>query len=354
MTHSDIPTIARLVVSAAAAIALGLGTVRLVWEAAHALALVVLAITLAAALAPVVARLDRRMSRTLAVVMVYGAVAMLLAALAWYVLPRLGRELQDLTSRAPEIGTRLEQQLRQILPGTVEFRQVWSSATQPVIGMLQGIPGHVASFLFDVLVVIFLSIYFLIASAGIHRFMVSLFPQQRRRRASMILCRLAHAMGGYFRGVAIDAAIIGALTWGMLSIIGVEFAAPLAALSALGEFVPYVGPFAAALPAIALGTLHSVEQGIIVAGGYFILQQIESHVVTPNVMHSQTAIQPATVIVALTVGFSVGGLLGAITAIPIFAAARVLILHEIAPMVRRAARLKRRQIGASQGEARGD
>lgn len=344
------PTTLRLVVSAAAAIALGLGTVRLVWEAAHALALVVLAITLAAALAPLAGRLDRRMPRTLAVIVVYGAVAVILALLAWSVVPRLGRELQELARRAPDIGSNLEQQLRQILPGNVQFPEMLSSATQQLIGTLQRVPGVVASFLFDVLVVIFLSIYFLIASAGIHRFMVSLFSQHRRRRASMVLCRMAHAMGGYFRGVAIDAAIIGALTWGMLSIIGVEFAAPLAALSALGEFVPYIGPVLAALPAIALGTLQSVQQGVLVAAGYFVLQQIESHIVTPNVMHSQTAIQPATVIVALTVGFSVGGLLGAITAIPIFAAGRVLILHEIAPIVRRAARRTRRHQSDASGE----
>lgn len=349
MTRSaDIPGPTRLVVSAAVAIALGLGTVRLVWEAAHALALVVLAITLAAALAPLAGRLDQRMPRTLAVIVVYGAVAVILALLAWYVVPRLGRELQELARRAPSIGSSLEQQLRQILPGNVQLPEMLWSATQQLSGTLQRIPGQVASFLFDVLVVVFLSIYFLIASAGIHRFIVSLFSPHRRRRASLVLCRMAHAMGGYFRGVAIDAAIIGALTWGMLSVIGIEFAAPLAALSALGEFVPYIGPLLAALPAIALGTLQSVQQGVMVAAGYFILQQIESHIVTPNVMHSQTAIQPATVIVALTVGFSVGGLLGAITAIPIFAAGRVVILHEIAPMVRRAARRSREPIDASE------
>jgi hypothetical protein len=67
-----------------------------------------------------------------------------------------------------------------------------------------------------------------------------------------------------------------------------------------------------------------------------VLQQIESHIVTPKVMRSQTLSRPATVIVALITGHAVGGLLGAIAAIPVFAAARVLLLlHVVAPEPRR-------------------
>jgi predicted PurR-regulated permease PerM len=149
-------------------------------------------------------------------------------------------------------------------------------------------------------------------------------------------------MGGYFRGVAIDAAIIGMLTWTLLSVIGLPFALPLAVLAATGEFVPYIGPVVAAVPAVATGLLHSTQQGLLVALTYVVIQQIEGHVVTPLVMRSQTRIHPAAVMVALTTGYTIGGLLGALAAIPMFAAIRVLLRHVIIPAVRRRAGRSRR------------
>ena len=56
---------------------------------------------------------------------------------------------------------------------------------------------------------------------------------------------------------------------------------------------------------------------------------------TPIIMHSQTHISAALVIVALAMGYTAGGVLGAITAIPAFAAARVIVAHVIAPALRR-------------------
>ena len=112
---------------------------------------------------------------------------------------------------------------------------------------------------------------------------------------------------------------------------------PVRVLGAEVADVPYIGPVLAAIPAIAVGALHSIQRAIVVALSYLVLQQIENCTVTPNVMHSQTDIRPATVIVAITPGYAIGGILGASAAIPIFAAARVLLNHVIAPAVREAA-----------------
>jgi predicted PurR-regulated permease PerM len=180
--------------------------------------------------------------------------------------------------------------------------------------------------------------YFLTISARLRWFVTSLFPRPQRRRVGMLWCRMGRAMGGYFRGVAIDAVIIGVLTWVALWSLDIEFALPLAVLAGLGEFVPYLGPVVVALPAVAVGLLQSVQQGALVAAVYVVIQQIESHIVTPNVMRTQTDIRPATVIVALVSGYAVAGVLGAIAAIPVFAAARVLLVHVIAPAIRRSAR----------------
>lgn len=70
-------------------------------------------------------------------------------------------------------------------------------------------------------------------------------------------------------------------------------------------------------------------------GLYLVIQQLENYLVVPRVMQGQTDVSPALVIFALTCGFTLGGLLGALVAIPIAAAGRVLVLTVVAPAIRR-------------------
>jgi predicted PurR-regulated permease PerM len=324
-----------LVLPGALAIATGLAIVRLLWTAGRALAIVVLAATLAAALAPIVDRLARRMPRALAVSLVYLTGAGLAALLGWVTLPGLSVEMQELLGRSGEMTAAMRQRLSWYLPDALPLEQVISTLTDQLLSLLKQVPTIVASFTFGLLVVVFLSLYLLMVSPDLHQFAVRLFRKEHRRRASLILCRTAHSMGGYFRGTAINALIVGVITWIGLRIAGLEFTLPLAVLAALGEFVPYVGPIAAAVPAIGMALLESLQKALLVLLLYIGLHQLDSHILTPNIMRTQTDIHPATVIVALTVGFEVGGLLGAIVAIPIFAAAQVVMLRVIVPSIRK-------------------
>jgi predicted PurR-regulated permease PerM len=234
----------------AVAIALGLAAVRLLWEAGRALALIVLATALAAALAPIIERLARRMPRTAAVVLVYAAGGLLAFVLGWLSIPRLVDELQQLANRTDDMTAAVRQQVQPYLPAGTTVPQLFSALLGQFAGILQRVPIQLASVLFQILVVVFLSMYILTISPRLHWFVVSLCPPRQRRRVSRVMCRVGRAMGGYFRAVAVDAVIIGALTWGALHTLGVEFSLPLAALAAAGEFVPYIGPVIAAVPAI--------------------------------------------------------------------------------------------------------
>jgi predicted PurR-regulated permease PerM len=117
-------------------------------------------------------------------------------------------------------------------------------------------------------------------------------------------------------------------------VLGRPFAAPLAVLAALGELVPYLGPLLAAAPAVALALLDSPQQALLVALLYVAIQQIEGHLVTPLVMQSQTDISPGTVLFAVVAGWSIAGIVGAIAAVPVCAAIRVLVLGVLVPRVR--------------------
>jgi putative heme transporter len=142
-------------------------------------------------------------------------------------------------------------------------------------------------------------------------------------------------MGGYVRGVAIDGAILAVLVYIGLIILDVRFALVLALIAFLGEIVPVAGPIIASIPAIAIALLDSPTKALAVAAFYLAIQQFESYVLLPNVMQNQAHIPPLLSIIALFAGGTVGNILGALIAIPLTGALRVLVLRAVAPAIRR-------------------
>jgi predicted PurR-regulated permease PerM len=326
----------RSVTPLAAALALGLGVLYAVWYLARPIALLLLAITLGEALEPLVSRLQRRMSRGLAILLVYLALAALTAAVVWLVAPDLNAQINEIRDRVPSLMRQLQDRLNQwnaAIGGAVS-RLV--SGGSPVVAKLAvGLPLAVASGLLELLLVVFLSAYWLLGGPGFRGFFLSLLPVDRRARAGEILSEMGHAMGGYVRGTAISALIMGALAWLGLALVGAPYPLVFGLLTMLGEPIPFVGPIVVGSLVTLVALTKSVTTGLLALGLFVVLQQVEGNVVTPNVLSREIQSSQALVIFALMAGGAVGGLLGAIVAIPVAGALQVLVLRVIAPAVRR-------------------
>ena len=111
----------------------------------------------------------------------------------------------------------------------------------------------------------------------------------------------------------------GWLTVGLLAL-GIEGAFALGLIAALLEFVPFLGPFLAAAPAIAIAFVDSPEKAFAVAVLYLIIQQLESTLVTPLVMKNGLELPPILTILAQGIMGVVFGLLGVLVAVPMLAA----------------------------------
>lgn len=326
----------RSVVPLAAALGLGIATVYILRVLIRPVAFLILGITLAEALAPIVERLARRMSRTLAVTIVFLCLAIVVGVMAWVVLPPLVSQAQELGQQAPELidrGRALFQHWDQRLGG--QASRFMGQLIQQIGSGLVGVPLAVVSGLVNLLVVIFLSIYWLLGSPSLLRFTLSFFPEPRRPRTEQVLHDMGQAMGGYVRGAAINALIMGALAWIGLTVLGIKYALALGVLTMLGEPIPYLGPLLAGIPVVGVALLQSVTKALLALGLYSALQQIEGHLLTPNIMKSQTHVPQALVIFALVAGAAVGGLLGVLVALPLAGALRVFVLEVVAPLVRR-------------------
>lgn len=326
----------RVVLPAAAALALGLGFLYGIRLVARPLAFLVIAVAIAEALAPLVRALERLLPRSVAIALLVATVLGVLGALGWVVGPVLIAQGQELVLRAPELAARLDSM------GTPDDSPLGSGVGQAITtassrwaGALLSLPLKVFGALLNVVVVVFLAVYWLVGAPELGRFTMSLVPVHRQRSAAAILREAGQAMGGYVRGAAINAVVMGLLAYAGLSLLGVNYALALGVVTFLAEPIPIIGPIVAAIPVVAVALLQSPRMALAALGLYFVLQQLEGQLLTPNIMRRQTDMPQTVVLFAVLAGGAVGGLLGILASVPLAAALRVLVLRLVVPAVRR-------------------
>ena len=315
---------------------LGIGGLQLFRMIVRPLALLVLAVSIAAAIAPVVERLSRRMPYALAVGLVYVTLILVIGGILGSTVPLMVSQIRGLFSESRGFFRNLAQQLALLGIDSNAIVGTLMNEVGRVGQLMLTLPFNIVSTLFEFVVVLFLSLYWLILMPGTRRFYLSFFNQAQRPLATTLISQMGSAMGGYLRGSAINGLIIGVLEYIGLVIIGVPYALTIGALAGLLEFFPTIGPLLSGTLAVAMGLSISPRTALIVLIFAILLQQLEGHILVPIIMRSQAEISPLLSILAVISGASIGGLLGALIAIPLVSAITVLVKLVIAPAVRAA------------------
>ncbi len=147
--------------------------------------------------------------------------------------------------------------------------------------------------------------------------LVSLMPLEKQPRYRTLIRRMYRTIGGYIAGSFLIATISGVLSLILLEILGIPSAAALAFWVALAGLVPLVGATIGAIPAVIVAFFSGVVPGIVVAVYFLLYQQFENHLIQPNIMRRTTSINPLVVLIAVLVGGTLFGVLGALVAIPL-------------------------------------
>ena len=316
-------------------LALAIGALAMLWFLVEPLMLVLIAIIIAQALMPVVAWLERWLPRALATVAVYLVLMLMLVGLGWLILPRIFEQAQRLVDDAPTLVDQARQWLDSVDPeASSRVVNAMEMLVSRFSDALLSLPLTLFSSAIDFVLVIFMSIYWLIAAPALMRFTLSLFPEERRDRAAGVLGAMGQTMGGFVRGEVIDAIVVACLTFVGLTVIGVQYTLVLAILVGFGELLPVIGPIITAIPAVLVALLDSPEKAIITGVFFIVLQQVESNLLLPLVMRHQADVPPLLSLVAILAGSTLGGLLGAIIAIPLAGALRIMVVRVLAPAER--------------------
>lgn len=175
--------------------------------------------------------------------------------------------------------------------------------------------------------ILVVSVYLLLDREKIEDYGTSFFGT-RQERAKKTLRSIEGKLGAWLRGQILLSLLIGLLVYVGLLILGIEAAIPLAIIAAFLEVIPVIGPIIAAIPAVLIALTVSPVLAGLVAGLYFAIQQVEGHVVVPQVMRKAVGLNPLLVILAISVGGRLLGIGGALLAVPIAVVIQI-ILQEI-------------------------
>ena len=324
----------RIVAAGAMAIFLGLGALELVPLLAYPIALLIFAVSIAAALAPIVERLEHRLPRPVAILIVYLAVILGFAMIGVLTIPTLIAQAQRIGKLAPDLIARATDSLASYGFVNTSLASTLGPQLGQISSTLVSLPLTLFSTLLEIFLVIVMSVYWLFVGRPLRDYVLSLIPAGSHQRARFLFGSLGRAMGGYIRATVINGLVMGFLTFLGLYFIGADFPLVLGLLAGFFELVPIIGPIISGLLVFLAMLLQSTTLAVIAVVYMLLLQQLESHLLVPNIMRSQTEISPLLVILALFAGDLIGGLLGALIAIPVVSAIQVLVVEILIPRLR--------------------
>ena len=312
--------------------AYGLYTVRSV------LVLVLLALFLAISLDPAVQWLMRRgLRRPTAVGIVFLVVVLMVAGFMWSVVPPIVDQSGKLLANLPDYLRTLSEESKVVRKVTDRY-----DLTDRLSALVAGTPaklaggavGFVRRFIgtaASTITVLALTMYFMADLPRIRRQLPMLFPSRRRHRVTEVTDVVVEKVGGYMIGNLTISLIAGVATFVCLLLVGVPFALPLAAAVALADLIPMIGATlgAAICLVVSIFTVGIWPRAVIVVVFFILYQQAENYLIAPRVLRNTVNMSSVAVLLVALIGGSLLGLVGAIMAIPVAAAAKVLMSPKV-------------------------
>jgi predicted PurR-regulated permease PerM len=310
------------------------------WEIRLVVLPLIIAVLLSTLLHPLAQRLRRRGVPNLpASVLVFLGGVGLLAGAVYLIVPSVIGELTDLVTSVQagigELGDLLVESPLGL--SQVEAQQTIREAEERPADSLDAIASGVLSgallvgeVLVGIAIVLVLLFFFVKDGPLIWAWVTRLFGERGQPTAQRVGEASWTALSQYVRGIGFVATFDAIFIGVALAIIGVPLVIPLAVLTFVAAFVPYVGAFTAgAVAALVALVSNGVVAALLVVLAVLIVQAIEGNILYPLVVGRTTHLHPVGILLAVTTGGVVAGITGAVVAVPIMA-----VVNAAVPIIR--------------------
>lgn len=299
------------------------------------ISLLIISFIIVSAMEPAIDWLQKKkIPRSIGVAIIYLLALAFLGITVSFLVPPLTDQVQGLSRDIPAYAGQLEEFLapwQEFLKSSniqLDARTLLGNVGEGISSFSRNLFSTtvgVFSGLISAVVVLSLAFYMSSREDGIKNFLVSVSPEEHKEYVASITDRVKDSMGKWMLGQISLMLIIAILVWLGLFLSGVPHPLLLGVFAGIMEIIPYVGPIIGAVPGVILGFLVSPTVGFLAILVYVITQQLENHIILPQVMKKAVGLSPITVILVLLIGAKLAGVTGAVLAVPIAAAVSIFI-----------------------------
>lgn len=317
----------------------------LLWQLRSLFLLLMIAIVLAASIAPVVDWAERyRIPRWLGVVLTYLSIIAIITGVGIWVGPTVVEQIQRLIRQIP---VSLKQVLESAESWVVAFnneRPDFASelinqfvdvqgltrwiirSSQQLLVRSYGVTTGILGGFFSLILALFLSGYMLADSRTLIKNFVRLLPQPWDDRIAAQVGPISNRIGSYIRGRLLVSSILAIATTVSLSVLGLsDFALGLGAISGFTNLIPFLGPILGAIPALVVAISQGGWTFLWVLILYVVIQNLETYVLDPLLVGTSVGVHPLYQLLAVLGGTQVLGIIGALIVPPWVAGGAVLL-----------------------------
>jgi predicted PurR-regulated permease PerM len=229
---------------------------------------------------------------------------------------RISEEFQDVAHRAGSASTNIRSSLQGSEFGNFLLKHM-SGGGLSFASVLPGFLRLSTSFL-EALIIVAISGIYLATQPKLYRDgLIWLFPPRTHARVAEIIDGIGEGLRLWLLGQLIQMVLIGVLVTCIMWILGVPSPLALGLIAGIGEFIPYLGPILAAIPAILVALTKSPELALWTLLAYLVIHQIEGQIVAPLVQHRMVSIPPAVMLLGIAALTYLFGTVAIIFAAPI-------------------------------------
>ncbi|KKU20129.1 MAG: hypothetical protein UX30_C0003G0004 [Candidatus Saccharibacteria bacterium GW2011_GWA2_46_10] len=286
----------------------------LIWQLRGIFLLLFLCFIFMQALNPTVSRLEKlKIPRFVGILLIYFLILIGISFAAAGIIPAL---VEQTTS------------LIETLPNTISNINLWGIKPIDISSqfkLLENLPSNIATTLFSifsnivsVFVFFVLTFYLLIERKNLDKYAVSIFGQKNQDKVILIMNELEKRLGNWVNAQLFLMLTIGVLSYIGYLVIGLNYVVPLAIIAGLLEIVTNIGPTIATVIAAFVGLTVSPLTALMAIAWGIIVQQLENNFIVPKVMKATIGLNPLVTILLIASGAQLGGVAGAVLAIPTY------------------------------------
>lgn len=289
---------------------------------------------------------EKRIPRPLSIILIYLILFAFLALFISNFIPLIAEQILELASRAGEIITNITTNGKSDLPFADKLKpfidqffesvdsQTMIEGVQTALAQvgeqLKSVAGNAFKALslifrsvFNVVLVFVLTFFMTMEEQGIQKFIQSLFPSKYSQYILQKSDAVKEKIGAWIKGQLMLSLAVGSIIFIGLSIINIfspvdiKYTATLAMIAALTEFIPYIGPMLAAIPAILIGLNISPFLVLWIIFVYWLTNWLENNFLVPVIMKKAVGISPVIILFAMLTGFHFLKIVGILLAVPV-------------------------------------